>query len=118
MLVLTRKRGESVMIGEDITVTVVSIDSRGTVRLGFDSPRTLPVFRTEIVEEIRAEGRPIRAEGEVVDLGSTPSGWPINNEVLVDIGREFDREGALSEDQTRWLVNAAAALSNALDEAR
>ena len=54
MLVLTRKLGESVVIGGKITVTV--IESRGeVVRLGIDAPKEVPVHRLEVFERIRAE---------------------------------------------------------------
>lgn len=47
MLVLSRKRGESIQIGSDITVTLV--DSRdGKVRLGIVAPRSIPIVRSEI----------------------------------------------------------------------
>jgi carbon storage regulator len=55
MLVLTRKTRQSIMIGDDIEVTVVSMD--GTkVRLGIQAPAEIPVHRTEIYLEIQAHG--------------------------------------------------------------
>ena len=54
MLVLTRRLEQSVMIGDDVKVTVVEI--RGDqVRLGFDAPRGLPVHRQEIWLQLKAE---------------------------------------------------------------
>ena len=51
MLALTRKKGESIMIGEDIEITVISC--RGDhVRLGINAPRNVPVHRKEIHEQI------------------------------------------------------------------
>lgn len=56
MLVLARKKGEVVKIGQDITVTIVDI--RGDViRLGIDAPRSMAVHRLEIFEEIERENR-------------------------------------------------------------
>jgi len=56
MLVLTRKRDESIMIGDDIKVTVV--DVRGDqVKLGIEAPRHIPVHREEIYREIQEENR-------------------------------------------------------------
>jgi cytosine deaminase len=56
MLVLARQRGESIMIGDDIEVTVVDI--RGDkVRLGIKAPRTTTVHRKEIYEMIKEENR-------------------------------------------------------------
>ncbi len=48
MLVLTRKSGESVQIGNDIVVTVLMTDD-GRVRLGFDVPAEVPIVRTELL---------------------------------------------------------------------
>ena len=52
MLVLTRRGGESVRIGDDITVTV--LEDRGRqVRIGIDAPKHVPVHREEVHERIR-----------------------------------------------------------------
>lgn len=48
MLVLSRKTGEKIHIGTDIVITVVSVD-RGQVRLGLDCPRSVPIYRAELV---------------------------------------------------------------------
>jgi carbon storage regulator len=54
MLVLTRGKDESIVIGEDVEVKVV--DVRGnTVRLGISAPRSIPVHRREVYESIRRE---------------------------------------------------------------
>jgi carbon storage regulator len=56
MLVLTRKDKQSIMIGDDIEVMVLSND--GTkVRLGIQAPSDVSVHRTEVYLEIRAHGR-------------------------------------------------------------
>jgi carbon storage regulator len=54
MLVLSRKPGESVVIGSDITVTVVEVRG-GKVRLGFTGPSQVPIHRHEVFERIQAE---------------------------------------------------------------
>jgi carbon storage regulator len=48
MLVLSRKLGEKICIGDNICITVVDID-RGKVRLGIDAPRSVPVYRQELL---------------------------------------------------------------------
>lgn len=54
MLVLSRRDGERILIGDRITVTV--LDSRnGQIRLGIDCPREVPVHRSEVYERIRRE---------------------------------------------------------------
>ena len=47
MLVLSRKLGEKIFIGDDITITVTLID-RDRVRLGIDAPRDVPIYRQEL----------------------------------------------------------------------
>lgn len=50
MLVLTRKVNEAIQLGEDVTITVVSIDS-DRVKIGIDAPRSMKIFRKELVME-------------------------------------------------------------------
>ena len=54
MLVLSRHRDESIMIGDDVVITIVDI--RGDkVRLGIDAPQHIPVHRQEVYEAIKRE---------------------------------------------------------------
>lgn len=56
MLVLSRQRDESIIIGDNIVVTIVDI--RGDkVRLGIDAPTEIPVHRQEVYEAIQRENR-------------------------------------------------------------
>jgi carbon storage regulator len=48
MLVLSRKLGEKIFIGENICITVVDID-RGKIRLGIEAPRDVPIYRQELL---------------------------------------------------------------------
>jgi len=48
MLVLSRKLGEKIYIGDNICITVVDID-RGKIRLGIQAPREVPVYREELL---------------------------------------------------------------------
>lgn len=54
MLVLTRKANQSIMIGDQIEVSVLSVLGE-KVRLGIQAPRDVPVFRTEVFREIQAQ---------------------------------------------------------------
>jgi carbon storage regulator len=54
MLILTRRVGETVMIGEDITVTVLGVKGN-QVRIGVNAPRNVAVHREEIFERIKRE---------------------------------------------------------------
>ena len=54
MLILSRKVNEKIMIGDDISVSIIEV--RGDqVRLGVDAPRTVKVFRQEVFDAIKAE---------------------------------------------------------------
>ena len=55
MLILTRKVGEIIMIGDDIVVKVLGVRS-GQVKIGIEAPRELPVHRQEIFERIKSGG--------------------------------------------------------------
>ncbi len=54
MLILTRRVGETLVIGDDVTVTVLGVKGN-QVRLGVNAPRDLPVHREEIYERIQQE---------------------------------------------------------------
>ena len=56
MLVLTRKTNQSIMIGDDVEVTVLAV-SRDKIRLGIAAPRDVPVFRKEVYLSIKGEER-------------------------------------------------------------
>ncbi|GAB5542214.1 MAG: hypothetical protein SangKO_019740 [Sandaracinaceae bacterium] len=66
MLTLTRRVGQTITIGGDIEVTVVSV-SGGRVRLGIRAPRELPVHRAELVERVSEQNR--LALAKVVEEG-------------------------------------------------
>ena len=53
MLILTRRNGESVIIGDDITVTVLGI-RHGQVRIGITAPKNITVHREEVYERLRS----------------------------------------------------------------
>ena len=62
MLVLTRKSNQSLMIGDDIEVTVLSIMGE-KVRIGIQAPREIPVFRKEVYLEIQ-QNAAVRASAQ------------------------------------------------------
>jgi len=51
MLVLSRKLGEKIFIGENICITVVDID-RGKIRLGIEAPRDVAIYRQELLPHV------------------------------------------------------------------
>ena len=60
MLVLTRKSNQSIMIGDEIEISVLSIMGE-KVRIGIEAPRTVPVFRKEVYVEIQEDRAADRA---------------------------------------------------------
>ncbi|MDR2101267.1 MAG: carbon storage regulator CsrA [Treponema sp.] len=56
MLILSRKTNEKIMIGEDVSISIIEI--RGDqVRIGVDAPKTVKVFRQEVFDAIKAENK-------------------------------------------------------------
>lgn len=60
MLILTRRSGESIMIGDNIVITVLGIKG-DQVRIGTHAPREVSVHREEVLERINAEEAAVRA---------------------------------------------------------
>ena len=76
MLVLTRKSNQSIMIGDDIEVSVLSVMGE-KVRIGIQAPQTIPVFRKEIYLEIHREaGGPTPADVGAAEGGAAPESLP------------------------------------------
>lgn len=70
MLVLSRKVGERIWIGDDISITVVRITGGG-VRLGIDAPSEMPVVREELKLKLEQSGIDVKVD--VVDNTESPS---------------------------------------------
>ncbi len=79
MLVLSRKLNQAIMIGDDVRIVVVAVD-RDTVKLGIEAPRTIPVHRSEVYEEIQRTNR--AAAGE-----PPPPGPPEKPARIADLGK-------------------------------
>ena len=70
MLVLSRREGQAIIIGDNVVVRVVEI--RGDhVRLGIDAPRSIIIHREEVAEEIKAENQAARLS-KSFDMASLP----------------------------------------------
>jgi carbon storage regulator len=78
MLVLSRKVGEEIIIGDNIHVRVLSIQGN-SIRLGFDAPRGVPIQRSELLDKVRSAqkemAKPLPTPDVVIDV--QPSQPPI-----------------------------------------
>ena len=54
LLVVTRKRGQSILIGDDIEITVVSVDD-GVVKIALSAPKSVTILRKELLKEVSEE---------------------------------------------------------------
>jgi carbon storage regulator len=72
MLMMTRRAGQKIVLGDNITIEVVEV-AGSTVRLGVDAPRSVPVYREEIWTAVRAENE---AAATATDLPVPPPPAP------------------------------------------
>ena len=56
MLIITRKKGESLMIGDDIEITISKIED-GSVKIGINAPKQITILRKELYEEVKHENK-------------------------------------------------------------
>jgi carbon storage regulator len=69
VLVLSRKLGEKIYVGDNICLTVVDID-RGKVRIGIECPKEIPIYRQELLPPDHPIGRTKPPEGGETDGGN------------------------------------------------
>jgi len=67
MLVLTRKTGEGIIIGDDIKITIVELKGGG-VRIGIDAPREMKIHRQEVFDRIKQENKEA-TQWDILDTG-------------------------------------------------
>ena len=100
MLVLSRQRDETIMIGDDIEVTVVDI--RGDkVRLGINAPKEISVHRKEVYDAIRRENR-AAAQVKPEDLSG-----------LGKIGPQAQGAAATRKRRSKWIADRRIAIVTA-----
>lgn len=71
MLVLRRKAGESFLLGEQITVTVLGVEPNGTVNLGIDAPRNVLILRSELQQAVSANQEAAAGDAALVEALET-----------------------------------------------
>jgi carbon storage regulator len=71
MLILSRKSGQSIVINDDIVITVTALD-RGRVQLGIQAPGYVPIYRQEIFDRMVADGEvePLESLSAVIPSAS------------------------------------------------
>lgn len=74
MLVLTRKVGEKLLVGDDVVVSVIEVN-RGSVRLGVEAPQEVSILRFEVYERIREENLTASHTGSVMDIQEAAAFW-------------------------------------------
>jgi len=67
MLVLTRKSDESIMIGDEIEISILAVHG-DKVRIGINAPKSVPVFRNEVYDQIHGVGD-LPQKGDTADVG-------------------------------------------------
>ena len=65
MLIITRKPGERIMLGDDVVVEVIEV-SGSSVRLGIAAPRSVPVYREEIWNAVKEENAASAASADAI----------------------------------------------------
>ena len=72
MLILTRKLGESIIIGENVQISVVEIN-KNNIKLGINAPKEVTIYREEVFVKIREENKIASSSGiiELVDFSKS-----------------------------------------------
>lgn len=71
MLVLNRKPGESIILGDNIEIRILDIQD-GKIKIGIDAPRDISILRKEVYDEVRAENqRSIESQIDILKLLKT-----------------------------------------------
>lgn len=68
MLVLTRRQGESIILGDNIEVRILDV-SRHQVKVGIQAPRSIPVYRKEIYDKVREANKAAASSSDSQVLG-------------------------------------------------
>ncbi len=84
MLILTRKSGESIRIGNNIIISIVE-GSSTHLKIGIDAPKDIPVYRNEIYEKIQEQNR--AANASTAEIGNILQGLKKVNTPALEEGR-------------------------------
>ncbi len=67
MLILSRKLGESILLGDEVTITVVDV-SKGVIKLGIDAPKEMMILRKELKEVVKDANIKAAQEVDIAQL--------------------------------------------------
>ena len=67
MLVLSRKKGESIIVDDNIEITVIDVSENGKVKLGINAPKSISILRKEVKKAVESENREATRK---VDIGA------------------------------------------------
>jgi len=67
MLVLSRKLDESIVIGDDVIIKIISIE-KGVVKIGVDAPKNISIVRNELIEDVKDSNIAASKEAKLDDL--------------------------------------------------
>ena len=69
MLIISRKIDEKIKIGDDIEIVIVDIN-KGQVKIGINAPKNIPIFREELIENIKNENKKANKEIEIEKINA------------------------------------------------
>lgn len=78
MLVLTRKSGERIRIGDDIVISILEV-GKGVVRVGVDAPKRVPIYRHEVYERLQEENL-MASQGIFTEIENAAKIWQKRDE--------------------------------------
>ena len=87
-MVLTRKVGEKLLIGDDIIISVVEVN-RGGVRIGVEAPQNISILRFEVYERIQEENVTASRASSAADIRQAAALW--RQKVLTAEEKEVDK---------------------------
>lgn len=94
MLILQRKRGETLLIGEDISITVASVDGE-RVRLAISAPPEVPILRSELVAARAANRDSAKEESDPKALLALLDGMTEHGALFMKPNGETEKEGSV-----------------------
>jgi len=101
MLILTRKPGESIFIGDQIKVTIVEIKG-SQIRLGVEAPKELRIYREEIYQQILEENKQAAMqEGSAAEVDNIAAQWSSSKKISSKVSKLSTSGSPVKVDKKR-----------------